>query len=635
MNLIQRSLLPSLVFIGLLASTGWLTQTVIGSDGSGEISLLLPLTKDEVKSDSQQLAYANPVWDDDFPDPFVLRVSNTYFAFSTNKRFGPEHIPVIKSNNLADWEKVGDALPRLPSWANSLEWLTWAPSVIQRGDRFVLYYSAPRIPTPHIPEERHCIGRAISNRPEGPYVDDSSAPFVCQPNFGGSIDPSPFLDSDGKLYLLWSASDRHNQPAGIWIQQLSDNGLTLIGNSTVLLEQNQSWESKRFEGPAMLKEGGRYYLFYSANYWESEDYAVGYATSQAITGPFTKPQNSPIFAKNPIAKGPGGQEFFTDANGKRWMAYHAWKPGAVGYESGGSRSFRIEPVSFQGGKPTIVGPSAGATIIRVYGAIREKWESLGAENGFLGEPLTDELGTPDGVGRYNHFQRGSIYWTPTTGAHEVHGAIRDKWAALGWERSPLGYPTSDEQVTVDGVGRVSFFQRGTIFWHPAVGAFAVYGAIGDKYRSISYERGYGYPVTDELGTPDGIGRFNHFQRGSIYWTPSTGAHLIYGAIRDKWASLGWERGFLGYPLTDELGTPDRVGRFNHFQRGSIYWTPTTGAHEVHGAIRDKWASLGWERSSLGYPTSDEIPTPNGKGRMNHFQRGKIYWYPTTGAYVLP
>ena len=55
---------------------------------------------------------------------------------------------------------------------------------------------------------------------------------------------------------------------------------------------------------------------------------------------------------------------------------------------------------------------------------------------------------------------------------------------------------------------------------------------------------------------------------------------------------------LGYPVTDESGTPDHVGRFNHFEGGSIYWTPQTGAHEVHGAIRALWASLGWERSGL-------------------------------------
>src|SRR6185295_11918539 len=104
---------------------------------------------------------------------------------------------------------------------------------------------------------------------------------------------------------------------------------------------------------------------------------------------------------------------------------------------------------------------------------------------------------------------------------------------------------------------------------------------------------------------------------------------VIGAIRDKWIQLGGATSFLGEPLTDETSTPDGVGRYNHFQGGSIYWTPATGAHEVHGAIRDKWESMGWERSWLGYPVTDEIDFPEG-GRVNSFERGQIYWWPDTG-----
>ena len=164
----------------------------------------------------------------------------------------------------------------------------------------------------------------------------------------------------------------------------------------------------------------------------------------------------------------------------------------------------------------------------------------------------------------------------------------------------------------------------TTYTSPATGSHQVCGAIRTKYLALGGPAGFlGYPVTDELPTPDGIGRFNHFANsGSIYWTPSTGAWSIHGTIRDKWASLGWERGFLGYPVTDETGTPDGIGRFNHFSgSGSIYWTPSTGALSVHGAILGKWASMGWERSCEGYPVSDEFAIQN--GRESIFQRGVI------------
>ena len=47
----------------------------------------------------------------------------------------------------------------------------------------------------------------------------------------------------------------------------------------------------------------------------------------------------------------------------------------------------------------------------LIGDIRNKWLSIGGASSVLGQPLTDELTTPDGIGRFNHFQGGSIYWT--------------------------------------------------------------------------------------------------------------------------------------------------------------------------------------------------------------------------------
>ena len=75
--------------------------------------------------------------------------------------------------------------------------------------------------------------------------------------------------------------------------------------------------------------------------------------------------------------------------------------------------------------------------------------------------------------------------------------------------------------------------------------------------------------------------------------------------------------------SDRLRSERRPGRFSVFERGSIYWTPQTGAHEVRGAIRDKYAQLGWEAGSLGYPISDEYSVTGGK--RSDFQHGSITW----------
>ena len=60
---------------------------------------------------------------------------------------------------------------------------------------------------------------------------------------------------------------------------------------------------------------------------------------------------------------------------------------------------------------------------------------------------------------------------------------------------------------------------------------------------------------------------------------------MHGAIRNLWAEMGWERSFLGYPTSDELSTEDGLGRYSEFQHGSIYWRPTTGALACRETMR--------------------------------------------------
>jgi len=211
-------------------------------------------------------------------------------------------------------------------------------------------------------------------------------------------------------------------------------------------------------------------------------------------------------------------------------------------------------------------------------------------------------------------------------AQVFKSAISDKHKALGGDTGFLG-------KQIEWYGWWARYEHGAIFWNGEA-ACEVHGAIWSKYDALGGPDSYlGLPKTDEMTTPDKIGRYNHFHRASIYWTPQTGAHEVADFILEKWKELGWEKSFLGYPITDQLRAPDRIGLYNHFQNGSIYWTPKTGAHEVHGAIRAKWEELGWERSSLGYPVTDESTLSDGKGKYNRFEGGEIRWYPESGAYL--
>jgi LGFP repeat len=155
-------------------------------------------------------------------------------------------------------------------------------------------------------------------------------------------------------------------------------------------------------------------------------------------------------------------------------------------------------------------------------------------------------------------------------------AIAEKAAA---EAGHLGQPAGQPPFTQYGVGIKQAFEHGWVTWQRTRGALAVYGEIGRRWDEIGATQGiFGWPTTDELACPRGPGRYNHFERGSIYWSPTTGAHLVYGAIRDLWASLGWEQGALGLPTSDEQDVPGAPGaRRSVFEGGEITWSPASGA----------------------------------------------------------
>lgn len=208
---------------------------------------------------------------------------------------------------------------------------------------------------------------------------------------------------------------------------------------------------------------------------------------------------------------------------------------------------------------------------KVCGKIREKYDSLGGPQSFLTWPKSDELKVPDGVGRRNEFVNGFIYWHPNTGAHPITTHFSVAWARIGWERGPLGYPTTDEFGLSDGIGRKQSFEHGHIYGSLA-GLATIHGAIYDKWVQTGAEKGpLGYPTGDETKTPDGIGRFNNFTGGKMYWHPQHGAHMVQGQILNQWASAGYERGRYGYPVADPTGGDPKLAsqRFEHGTLNSL------------------------------------------------------------------
>lgn len=293
--------------------------------------------------------FTNPVFRTDFPDPFVLRVGGTYYAYATNTAL--ENVQTLRSSDLVHWRRGKDAMPELAPW--TLRGRTWAPEVVRLSShRYVLYYTARSFDL-----DAQCVGRAASSSPAGPFRDRSTKPLVCQKAEGGSIDASPFRDPSGRLYLLWKNDGNCcGKKTYLYAQRLSSLGLSLVGKRVRLVKNDAAWEGTTVEAPTMWKQGGKYFLFFSANVYNTEFYAVGYATCRGPLGPCSDSKDNPILTSKCRAVGPGHQTLIRDRRGRVWIVYHAWVPGKVGSVTPG-RVLWIDRLEWRGGKPVVHGPT--------------------------------------------------------------------------------------------------------------------------------------------------------------------------------------------------------------------------------------------------------------------------------------
>lgn len=291
--------------------------------------------------------FANPVIDEDFPDPDSLQVGDTFYLYATNS--AGRTIQAARSTDLVEWELLGDVMPTLPAWADA--GFTWAPEVTtwDDGQTFIAYFTAR-----HAASNRQCIGVATSAAPEGPFTPLEGDPFICQLDQGGSIDAAAFLDDDGRRYLLWKNDGNCcGLPTYIYIQEVSADGLTLLGEPTQLIANDQVWEGQVVEAPTLWKREERYYLFYSANNYGGVDYAVGYAVADAALGPYVKPDGLPLLEtdfQTGAAIGPGGQDIVLVEDDRTWLIYHSWDP------TGSYRRVQIDELLWENGVPVVDGP---------------------------------------------------------------------------------------------------------------------------------------------------------------------------------------------------------------------------------------------------------------------------------------
>jgi xylan 1,4-beta-xylosidase len=284
---------------------------------------------------SGPIAFIQPVFPCDFPDPMVLRAGGAWFAYAsaTGWEQGQRSLPILRSTDLRHWRFVGDALSSPPSWSSGD---LWGPSVLSWRGRYLLFYNA-RLRGGQL----HCLVVATAAVPQGPF--QTRRRLACHGDgTRGYIDPAPLIGPKHQLYLFFSV-DRPQH--SISVLRLRSHGLRTIGRLRTVLKVSPRWgalASRTIEGPWPLHRHGFYYLFYSAGAWNL-DYRMAYAVARSPLGPYSDSAPVPILSGTAQLPAPGGGSVLTGPGGSSWLAFAAWS-GPPGYALGSQRTMRIAPL---------------------------------------------------------------------------------------------------------------------------------------------------------------------------------------------------------------------------------------------------------------------------------------------------
>ncbi len=303
--------------------------------------------------------YTNPVYDDYFADPFVIRHDGVYYAYGTVALTG-RTLPALTSRDLVDWRPLGDVLDPLEREMEAY----WAPEVALHDGRFHMYYSAGRAEG-----EEHQLRLALADDPAGPFRDSGA---VLDPDDPFTIDAHPFRDDDGRWYLFYCRDflEGDRVGTGIVVDELVDMKTLAGARRTVVrpfAEWNlfakartwygRTWDWYTVEGPFVRKRDGLYHCFFSGGAWREENYGVSYAVADHPLGPYeVAADDGPTVLRTVpgAVLGPGHASIVAAPSGTDdYIVYHAWDPAR------GARLMRIDRLEWTPDGPRCDGPSLG------------------------------------------------------------------------------------------------------------------------------------------------------------------------------------------------------------------------------------------------------------------------------------
>jgi beta-xylosidase len=194
--------------------------------------------------------YKNPVLFADYSDPDAIRVGDDFYLVSSSFLSAPG-LPVLHSKDLVNWTIINHVFAEQqpaeffskPRHGQGV----WAPAIRYHAGKFWITY----------PDPDFGIYLTTATDPSGIWTP----PLLILPG-KGLIDPCPFWDDDGRVYLIhgWAKS-RAGIANLVTLLQLSPDGTQVLDHGTIIIDGDKIPDWNTLEGPKLYKRNGYYYVF--------------------------------------------------------------------------------------------------------------------------------------------------------------------------------------------------------------------------------------------------------------------------------------------------------------------------------------------------------------------------------------
>jgi len=297
-------------------------------------SLLMSTVLLFAQQNVEKTTSGNPLFPGWYADPEGAVFGNEYWVYPTYSAKYKEQtfMDAFSSKDLINWTKHPNILQKENvKWADKA---MWAPSITKKGNKYYLFFGANDIQNDN---ELGGIGVAVSDKPEGPFVDHIGKPLIDKFHNGAQpIDQYIFKDKDGQYYLYYGGWKHCN------VVKLSDDFKSVVPFPDGSMYKEITPEHY-VEGPFMFMRNGKYYFMWSEGGWTGPDYFVAYAIADSPTGPFKRIDR--ILKQNTaIATGAGHNSVIQNPKTKAYYILYHRRP--LGETNGNHRATCIEKLEF-------------------------------------------------------------------------------------------------------------------------------------------------------------------------------------------------------------------------------------------------------------------------------------------------